>query len=60
VAAVPENHMIIYGDLARPGTAEAMRAFAAEVMRSGPRPISSTLFLWTPGGWHPLVFVPTR
>lgn len=54
VVAVPESHMVLFGDAARPGTTEAMRDFALEVVDHAQRPISKTLFTWAPDGWHPL------
>ncbi len=52
--AVPGSRLVIYGDARRPGMPQAMASFVRDAVKRSERPISATLFKWTPEGWEPL------
>jgi uncharacterized protein YtpQ (UPF0354 family) len=54
IVAVPGDRLTVYGDSGRPQAVPAMAAFARYALDRMQRPISATLFRWTPSGWEPV------
>jgi uncharacterized protein YtpQ (UPF0354 family) len=52
VVAVPNNDFLIYGNGGGNGNRMVLSAFAKTVMAKAPKPMSATLFQWTPTGWE--------
>jgi hypothetical protein len=52
VVAVPESDVIIYGNGGGNGDREVLSPFAQTVAEKAPKPISVSLFQWTPTGWE--------
>jgi hypothetical protein len=58
IVAVPGSGLTVYGDSGQPDAAPAMAAFARYAMGRMERPISASLFRWTPAGWEPISVTP--
>jgi len=52
VVAVPNNDFLIYGNGGGNGDRMVLSTFAKTVMEKAPKPMSATLFQWTPTGWE--------
>ncbi len=52
VVAVPNNDFLIYGNGGGNGDRVVLSTFARTVVEKAPKPISSSLFQWTPTGWE--------
>jgi len=52
VVSVPNNDLLIYGNGGGNGDREVLTAFTKEVIERAPKPISASLFEWTPTGWR--------
>jgi uncharacterized protein YtpQ (UPF0354 family) len=52
VVAVPETDVIIYGNGGGNGDRLVLSAFAQTMAEKAPKPISVSLFEWTPDGWQ--------
>jgi uncharacterized protein YtpQ (UPF0354 family) len=54
IVAVPAIDVVLYADSGRQQAMRAMNAVALDVASKAQRPISPTLFQWTPAGWEPI------
>jgi uncharacterized protein YtpQ (UPF0354 family) len=52
VVAVPNNDFLIYGNGGGNGDRMMLSTFAKTVMEKAPKPMSASLFQWTPTGWE--------
>jgi uncharacterized protein YtpQ (UPF0354 family) len=52
VVAVPNNDFLIYGNGGGNGDRMVLSTFAKTVMEKAPKPMSASLFQWTPTGWE--------
>jgi uncharacterized protein YtpQ (UPF0354 family) len=52
VVAVPNNDFLIYGNGGGNGDRMVLSTFAKTVIEKAPKPMSATLFQWTPTGWE--------
>lgn len=52
--AVPAIDVVLYADSGRQQAMRAMTAVALDIVSKAQRPISPTLFTWTPEGWEPV------
>jgi hypothetical protein len=52
MVAVPETHILIYGDGGLNGDRAALRAVAEAYATQAPKPISPALYHWTETGWE--------
>jgi uncharacterized protein YtpQ (UPF0354 family) len=52
VVSVPNNDVLIYGNGGGNGDREVLTDFTKEVIERAPKPISASLFEWTPTGWR--------
>jgi uncharacterized protein YtpQ (UPF0354 family) len=52
VVAVPSRDFLIFGNGGGNGDRNVLSAFAHSVADQAPKPLSTTLFEWTPFGWR--------
>ena len=52
IVAVPASDTIVFGKEEDAAALDAMAALAAEMTRKAERPISKSVFRWTPDGWQ--------
>ena len=52
IVAVPADNVILYGRDDGPEDEGALRGYAQQMEQTAARPISDTVFRWTPSGWQ--------
>jgi hypothetical protein len=53
IVAVPDTGVILYGKEEDAQSVDALATLANEAAKKAERPISATVFRWTPSGWQP-------
>jgi hypothetical protein len=54
IAAIPAGNLFVYAKGGSNEAVNALRQFAEAAYPSADRPVSTTVFCWTPGGWEAL------